>query len=327
MDELGLVRDLYAEPAAATAGETGDARARLDALMTSRRRWRHARWAVPGLGLAAAATALAVVVSQSADPPARTGPGAAPTPAGKVLLAAAGSSARTPLKSGTYWLTHLQTGRATVVQGHYGPYVVEERRETKDWTNATGAGRGGSTTHYFAGRPLGTRPVAAANIAAWKRDGSPSHWDIPAAGHPPWRISAKPGSWSVNKEETAFGSAFNDGSPSRLRASGRPGPAARLLPGPHPGRPGDTAGLAVRRPVALRRRRVPADGRARAAGGTRRGVPDARRPARRTRGGRGHRPAGAPGRRGGDGGRAGDERPARHRAAWKAPAHATELPG
>jgi len=144
--------------------------------MTSRRRWRHARWAVPGLGLAAAATALAVVVSQSADPPARTGPRAAPTPAGKVLLVAAESSARTPLKSGTYWLTHLQTGRATVVQGHYGPYVVEERRETKDWTNATGAGRGGSTTHYFAGRPLGTRPVAAANIAAWKRDGSPSHW-------------------------------------------------------------------------------------------------------------------------------------------------------
>lgn len=224
MDEMRMVRDLFSDPPAATAGETDEARARLDTLMRPRRV--RARWVAGGLGLAAAVTALAVVAgTQLGGTPERPKPSASSMSAGQVLLTAADSSARTPAKSGTYWFTHFQTGLATVVPGHHGSYLVEERRELKDWTNAhsphrttaeTKAGRGGTTTHFDAERDLGARPVGP-NVAAWKRDGSPSYWDIPVAGHPPWRISSKAGSWGVHKEETAFNSAFSDGSLRQLR--------------------------------------------------------------------------------------------------------------
>jgi hypothetical protein len=116
-----------------------------------------------------------------------------------VLLTAAESAAHTPSKgSGAYWFTHFQTGRAIVVTGR--------------------AGRDGSTTHYFGEKDLGTRPIGAANVAAWRRDGSPAKWIVPIPGDSPGHISTTAGPWEIHKEQTAFNKAFSDGSLEELRA-------------------------------------------------------------------------------------------------------------
>ena len=129
------------------------------------------RWVVPGISLAAAAT-VAVAVGTSVvgvvDHPAGKSPSArlADLSARQVLLAAAASSAKAPVTSGTYWFTYQQFGWSVPAQGKGGSYLVETRSERKDWTNAhsprrtnagTKAGRDGTTTHYWASRELGAR--------------------------------------------------------------------------------------------------------------------------------------------------------------------------
>ncbi len=222
MDEVDMVRELYAQPPAPTRQEITDARARLAAPARPRRR---ARWALPGLGLVAAATAVTVVATQLGGAHRTTAPPApVPMSARRVLLTAAESSARAQAAGGTYWFTEFRYGRTVIAQGHGERYLVEQRSDYKDWTNAhsprrthaqTKAGHGGTTTHFYARRPLGAGPVAAADVAAWRRAGSPSVF--PVAGLPSARLNAGAGSWSVWRDETAFDSAFPDGSLERLR--------------------------------------------------------------------------------------------------------------
>ncbi|RMI41558.1 hypothetical protein EBO15_22405 [Actinomadura harenae] len=178
-----------------------------------------------GVGLAAAATAVALVAvdGSAGHGPARSG--GAPESARRVLLAAADSSARMPGPAGApgtsgrqsaFWFTQVRNGERTQVAGKGGAYVVEELSETRDWTNAHGprrteaqtkAGRGGTTTHYWAGRRLGARPAEARDQAAWKRDGSPSRWHVGKRD-----LNTETTAWQVHQEETAFNASFPDGS-------------------------------------------------------------------------------------------------------------------
>ncbi|MBO2458040.1 CU044_5270 family protein [Actinomadura violacea] len=221
MDELQSVRELFAEPAPPSAQVAARARRRATG---ARRRVPRARWTVSGLGLAAAATAAAVFAATQPGGSEPSEP--APVSARQVLLTAAASSARIPSSDGTYWFTESQEGELRTVTGKYGSYTVVNRSEVRDWTNAhsphrtdaeTKAGRGGTTTHYWAERDLGARPAEASDVAAWKRDGSPSTFSAPIPGGSTERLDAKATPWKVHKEETAFNSAFPDGSLQQLR--------------------------------------------------------------------------------------------------------------
>ncbi|QKG24550.1 CU044_5270 family protein [Actinomadura verrucosospora] len=221
MDELQSVRELFAEPAPPSAHVAAQARRRATG---ARRRVPRARWTVSGLGLAAAATAAAVFIGT--QPSGSGTPEPAPVAAKEMLLAAAASSARMPATEGTYWFTYTQTGQRHIVSGKNGSYTVEDRSETKDWTNAhsphrtdaqTKAGRGGTTTHYWADRDVGARPAEAPDVAAWKRDGSPSRFTVKSSDGTTESLDAKTGPWQVHEEETAFDSAFADGSLQQVR--------------------------------------------------------------------------------------------------------------
>jgi hypothetical protein len=238
MDDMRMIRNFLKE-APPSAEVVAEGRRRLaegparDTARKRRRLWR----GLTVLGAATAAVGLAIGLSGGPASPKREEP-VGPLSARQVLLTAAESAAHTPSNGkGAYWFTHFQTGSATVVTGRAGRYVVYQRSEQKDWTDAhspartnaeTKAGRGGSTTHYFGEKDLGTHPIGAANVAAWRRDGSPARWSVPIPGHSPAHISMTAGPWEIHKEQTAFNEAFGDGSleelgalptdPARLRA-------------------------------------------------------------------------------------------------------------
>ncbi|MEV5572146.1 CU044_5270 family protein [Spirillospora sp. NPDC052269] len=230
MDEMQEVRELFGEPAPPSADVA--ARARRRATGGARRRLPRARWTMPalGLGLAAAATAVTLV---AVDRSGESGPapsGRTPESARQVLLAAADSSARTPGPAGApgtsgkqsvFWFTQVKHGDRIQVAGKTGSYIVEDVSETREWTNAhsphrtntqTKAGRGGTTTQYSADRRLGARPAEAPDVAAWKRDGSPSRWHVDKRD-----LDTRTTPWQAHQEETAFNSAFPDGSLEEVR--------------------------------------------------------------------------------------------------------------
>lgn len=226
MNELEIVRDLFAEPAPPDARVVVQARRHA----TGSARRRRSRWIVPGLGLAGATAAAATTLTLAAviHPGGNSGPSpsAVPMSAKQVLLMAAASSAKAPVRSGTYWFTHFQDGQSLAVPGKDGTYVVVTRSEEKDWTNAHSprrtaaeimAGRGGSTTHYWALRRLGAHPARPSDVAAWKRAGSPSDYPVLDGRKIVDRQSSAATPWRTYKEETAFESAFADGSLQDLR--------------------------------------------------------------------------------------------------------------
>jgi hypothetical protein len=176
------------------------------------------RWTI---GLTAAAAAAAVAVAVAAPGLFTGGPApASAQSARRILLTAAESAARASVTTGRYWFTDQELGGRYLVKGRGGPYVIEFRKEHRDWTNGhspnrthaqTKAGEGGTITHYWADRDLGVHPVGAANIAAWRQGGSPTRWPSLVPGE-----STKATPWVTKKEQTAFNSAFNEGSLAQI---------------------------------------------------------------------------------------------------------------
>lgn len=240
MDEIQMVRSLYADPPAPTRHEMTVARRRIDALARPRRSKR-ARWAVGGFGLVAGAAAAATVATQLGTPGTVSKSSPPVLSARQVLLTAADSAATASFSNGKYWFVETTTEEPSRIQGKGGSYLVESTQGRRDWTYAHGrrytvaqmkSGHAPTVTDYFGDRDLGTKPVGAANIAAWKRDGSPTHWTIPVLGGGPREtvgldMKAKP--WAFHRQYAYEGTPFGDETfqelqalptdPTRLRAS------------------------------------------------------------------------------------------------------------
>jgi hypothetical protein len=109
--------------------------------------------------------------------PAFAGGAAAPASADKVLLAAARAAERQSVggATGEYWWARTVDGTAWQVGPRGDRYVVEERFERQIWQRRT---RKRGYEEVMSVRSLGARPQTKADVAAWRRDGSPTRWSV-----------------------------------------------------------------------------------------------------------------------------------------------------
>jgi hypothetical protein len=127
-------------------------------------------WGSLGLGAAAAAAAAGVLVLDGRRGPRRTE--AAPGSARDFLLAAAirTRSGGSPA-SGRYWLTRTDTGAVDQVGSATNRYAILLRQHFESWLSVSGRDQS-----FDYEQSLGSRPLTAADEAAWRRDGSPAQW-------------------------------------------------------------------------------------------------------------------------------------------------------
>ncbi|GAB3989933.1 hypothetical protein GCM10029978_116460 [Actinoallomurus acanthiterrae] len=172
MDELQAVRELFPEAPPPKARVV--ARARLRATGAGRRRTPRLRWTLPGLGLVAAATAVALAVGTTGGAPKRSAP---PMPLGgkAVFLAAAEKAESQPM--GDYWYSDQIHGQSYLLKDGYA--IIGAHSESFEWT-AAAKGRGGR----WYGRDLPARPATPADEAAWRRAGRPTSFRVQSNGHP-----------------------------------------------------------------------------------------------------------------------------------------------
>ena len=227
MDEMTMVRDLFAEPPPPSAPVTARAWRLLDKRMRGhvvpRRRGhlRHRgrrRLGPIALGAAAAGAAAAIAITALAPAGTHPGPahnGAGPSgvlagqPAQTFLLAMATKAAHAPAH-GRYWCSVFITGtRGLVGAGGkeippawvdgdtHAPasapagyrYAIFSRARMLDCLELPRPGWvGGSVGGSY--QSLGSRPASPADFAAWRRDGAPDHWQ---AWYSNQTISAHPG--------------------------------------------------------------------------------------------------------------------------------------
>ncbi|WP_433353860.1 CU044_5270 family protein [Microtetraspora malaysiensis] len=164
MDELAKVRELYNPPA-----RDPFVKARVEARLRGPVR-RRPPWRAGAVGLAAAAAATAVFLGQgaltsSSSPTATTG--GTSLSGTSILLAAAAKAEAAP--EGAYW--HLKELDVRPV-GPYGKngntYQLENSFLSEKWVAKDGRG-------WIGRRQLAVRPL---DMEAWRRDGSPTEWEI-----------------------------------------------------------------------------------------------------------------------------------------------------
>jgi hypothetical protein len=181
MDDLQVVRELFTERPPPSADVIAAARARLP-LSRSRRRRAVLRIGVPVSALTAAAAVItAVAVSGSAaEPGAYQLPAGAHVPAGttavaqRILLTAARTVGRAALPAtGRYWVARAAVGNFQLAgpAGHH--YVILTRVRDQDW-----AAHSAKAPSPDLVQALGVRLASASDEAAWRRDGSPTTWNI-----------------------------------------------------------------------------------------------------------------------------------------------------
>jgi hypothetical protein len=98
---------------------------------------------------------------------------------GVLLVSARQSEHQLVGPSGKYWWTRTVDGAAWQVGPSGDPYVVVERVEHQVWQRRT---RHGGLEEILSVRSLGTHPETEADVAAWRRDGSPSQWVVSYPG-------------------------------------------------------------------------------------------------------------------------------------------------
>jgi hypothetical protein len=142
---------------------------------------------VGGLALAAAATAAVVTTAGVATAPLRippgsavaTGPdapGRAVVPVADVLLVAAEQAERAEgAATGRYWVSRLEAGGLEEVGPPGDRYRIRVGTAQQIWV-----ARSAADQSWLVLRSLGARPAGPADTAAWRRDGSPSSWEIGA---------------------------------------------------------------------------------------------------------------------------------------------------
>jgi hypothetical protein len=165
--------------------ETGS-RTRRSRRLNGPLRWR-AGTAV-ALGLAAAVIASVVMVphARPRHPQAQghqQGGQTVALSARQTLLAAARrAEAQAVSPASGYWRERTIDGTAWQVGPATNRYVVEERVEHQVWQRRTPRGGFQETVSV---RSLGAHPQTAADVAAWRRDGSPARWVVTFPGSGP----------------------------------------------------------------------------------------------------------------------------------------------
>jgi hypothetical protein len=168
MDELQMVRELFAEPAPPRPEVTAAARARLtgsDARSRAGRYgrprgWRHFPVTVAApVGAAAAVTAVAIVLASLPHAPSAPGGGVTSGPA------QAGQ-----LESGRYWVQPGVVGNYLRVASAGDRYVVLEKVAVQQWTPQS------KLASPSIEQPLSVQPASPADEAAWRAAGSPTVW-------------------------------------------------------------------------------------------------------------------------------------------------------
>jgi hypothetical protein len=178
-----MITTLLAEPAAsahATAAARRGLMNEIDGTSVRRRPARTLRWSLVGTSVAAVGLAVAMTIGNAAAPgetggggtgvvaaPPVAGPGADASP--RQLLLAAATSAQHPAGAGKYWrvLTVEESGPLTAGTGR-DAYQLLQREANETWTSRDPDGQS-----WNGQQSLGARPRTAADLAAWKRDGSP----------------------------------------------------------------------------------------------------------------------------------------------------------
>ena len=183
MDEISMTRRLLAEPSPEphvvaegrerllAAATHGGRTTRIARPTPTTRRAAFPRLVGVGLvgALVAAVLAVAILVPDEGTSPGTGGPPTADGSTRDVLLAAAVRAESVPT-NGAYW--HVRSTSTTSVRRKLGSgdnrYTVELRSVTELWTN-----RNGQT---WWGLREWVRPKSPEDVAAWRRDGSPSEW-------------------------------------------------------------------------------------------------------------------------------------------------------
>jgi hypothetical protein len=91
-----------------------------------------------------------------------------------ILLAAAHTSEADKCTSGAYWKVRTLHTIPVMVGSGANSYTLAERRVIETWTPRDG----GTALGWYGVRSMGARPASAADEVAWRRDGSPTTWDI-----------------------------------------------------------------------------------------------------------------------------------------------------
>jgi hypothetical protein len=180
MNELQMISELLDETPSERTVAQGRERLRSEiadprpaAPARARRRLSLPRWGL-GLGLAGAAGAAAVAVAVAGTTSPASPPGGTATQdlsARTVLLAAADRATTAPTAQGAYWRVRYLEALPFKVGPRGRQYTIEELRINETWTDRQGRS-------WTGDRVAGARPKTPADAAAWKRDGSPTKWDM-----------------------------------------------------------------------------------------------------------------------------------------------------
>jgi hypothetical protein len=134
-------------------------------------------WTAVIILVAAAGAAVGAVLLGSASTVGQAPPsgGVATLSARTVLLTAARQVEHQPSATAGHgwWREHFIDADAWVVGPAGDRYVVEQRFDQRIWQRRT---QSGGYRQVSILRSLGARPQTAADVAAWRRDGSPTHW-------------------------------------------------------------------------------------------------------------------------------------------------------
>lgn len=211
MDEMTMVRDLFAEPPPPSAAVTARARRLLDKRMRGhvvplrRGHLRHLgrrRLGPIALGAAAAGAAAAITITALAPAGTHTGPahsgpsGALAGQPARAFLLAMSAKAAHAQANGRYWCSVIVAGTRELVGAGdkeippawvdgttHAPasapagyrYAIFSRARMLSCLELPRPGWPGGTVGGSY-QSLGARPASPADFAAWRRDGSPGHW-------------------------------------------------------------------------------------------------------------------------------------------------------
>jgi len=150
--------------------------------------WRAVKWGLAGAVPVVAGTVAFVLLGgqPTATAPAPTARNDATVAAPRNVLLVAATNALKTKSTGRYFVTRTETGY--VFAAHR--YDVLGRRYAEDWEPRSGKGRAWGVAQH-----LGAAPFGPGSQAAWRADGSPSAWTIPANGKnpEPTRVTAAAG--------------------------------------------------------------------------------------------------------------------------------------
>lgn len=177
MDEMTEIRTLLPEQAPPSRAVVAAARARL--LAEGEAPVRRAR-RLPTIGIAvaaaAAAAAVAVVALPSQEAPAPDQQVLTEPSARDVLLVAAEQAEADAGRTGRFWHVRTVSGSQVglrPVGTAPDTYELERRVVTESWASLDG-----SEPDWHGSRDLGVRPATPADEEAWRRDGSPTSWNL-----------------------------------------------------------------------------------------------------------------------------------------------------